>query len=176
MSSYSELCERCLKRQVDCDRFYRERIESCGDFCDNPIDFGNPMNATENIVLGDGLFGAIPTAAPTACENDEEDRLDTDPGNNSLELSEATQKVEDNVITPSKKEAYGYLFFGVLFTLVALTLSVMDIFINGFITHEASFMGIEFEGAFIHGLNLVWIPAIVGLARGVYMLNQMKKV
>lgn len=78
MSSHSELCERCLKRQVDCDRFYREQVEQCDRFVENNTDFEDSRNAAASVVPGEGVItSAIPTGGPSVSIDEQpEDSID----------------------------------------------------------------------------------------------------
>lgn len=67
------LCQMCQRREVDCGRFYREKVEQCDDFLefdpDVPV-LPTQVEATEWV-----LSGTIPTAAPTITDEDPVEQL-----------------------------------------------------------------------------------------------------
>ena len=71
MAKYSSLCERCLKRIVDCERFYQDKVEQCDEFIENDFDLSN-QNATINTSFDvtsthvTGLPNVLPDEQPVA--------------------------------------------------------------------------------------------------------------
>ena len=72
MTDYSPLCKRCLRRLVDCDRFYREDVEQCDDFTENDADFNDPAATTATYVAGEpAIHPTVSTAVPTVMPGEE---------------------------------------------------------------------------------------------------------
>ena len=62
------LCQMCQRREVDCERFYREKVEHCDDFLE--FDPDAPVLPTQVEPTEWVLSGTIPTAAPTITDED----------------------------------------------------------------------------------------------------------
>ena len=71
------LCQICQRREVDCERFYREKVEQCDDFLE--FDPTQPILPTQVEPTEWALSGTIPTAAPTVTDDDAVERVVGEP-------------------------------------------------------------------------------------------------
>lgn len=67
------LCQICQRREVDCERFYRETVEQCADFLE--FDPNEPVLPTQVTPTEWVLSGTIPTASPTITDEDTVEQL-----------------------------------------------------------------------------------------------------
>lgn len=104
MANYSPLCERCIKRLVDCERFYQEMVEQCEDYADDDFDFSaKVVNASSSY---DPFAPDIPTGNPKVNPNEEPE---AEVGEKQEEQVEQEQPIYTNPIDNSK-------FFGNIFS------------------------------------------------------------
>lgn len=153
MSDYSPLCERCLKRMVDCDRFYREQVEQCADFTENETDFDDPTAATETITAIGGLLGTQATVQPTV-QSEEQDIDVVEEQEQNISIDEPPY-IDQPINTNDSKLAYILIAFG-LFASIPGTLM-------------AKYMGFGL-------ITALWVAGLISLYRGISLLKSSRRV
>ena len=71
------LCHKCQRREVDCERFYREKVTQCDDFLE--FDPDEPVLPVQVEPHDWALGGNSPTAVPTITDEDAVEQIVDEP-------------------------------------------------------------------------------------------------